>query len=98
MDIVVPKIQAHFGGDPSKKIADVLAIPLLWACHEPSLSHMISDAVRARVREGYNTIHGEHAGNYNPVEKVPLHISRIENQVFIQDTLDIGGGNVGGGA
>jgi hypothetical protein len=98
MDIVVPKIQAHFGGDPSNKIADVLALPLLWACHEPSLSHMISDAVRTRVREGYNTIRGGNAADYNPVEKVPLHISRIENQVFIQDALDIGGGNVGGGA
>lgn len=99
---VVPKIYEHFSGDESNKIADVLALPLLWACHEPALAHMISPAVRARVQAGYNTIRGAHPADYNPVVKVPLHISRVENQVFIQEALAggvDGNGNVvvGGG-
>ena len=48
---VVPKIYEHFSGDESNKIADVLALPLLWACHEPALAHMILPAVRARVQD-----------------------------------------------
>jgi hypothetical protein len=87
--IVVPKIDEHFV-DPSNTIANVLSLPLLWACHEPSLVHMMSDAVRARVQEGYNTIRGGQSASYNPVMKVPLHISRIENQVFIEEALTVG--------
>jgi hypothetical protein len=96
---VVPKMHEHFSQEPSNKIADVLALPLLWACHEPSLVHMISTAVRTRVQAGYNTIRGGHPASYNPVKKIPLHISRIENQVFIEDSgLDEPGigGNDGG--
>lgn len=94
MNTVAPKIHEHFSVDPSNKIADILAVALLWACHEPSVSHMISNAVRTRVQDGYNTIRGAHTADYNPVVKVPLHISRVENQVFIEDAI---GGNTGGG-
>jgi len=96
MTVVAPKINEHFGGvDPSNRIADVLALPLLWACHEPSLSHLMSTLVRDRVLEGYSMIHGGHPADYNPVVKVPLHVSRVENQVFIQEAIDLGNGDNG---
>jgi hypothetical protein len=38
---VAPKMHEHFGADQINLIADVLALPLLWACHEPSVAHMI---------------------------------------------------------
>jgi hypothetical protein len=31
--IGTPKMNEHFGADKSNTIADVLALPLLWACH-----------------------------------------------------------------
>jgi hypothetical protein len=89
---VAPKMHEHFGVDPSNLISDVLALPLLWACHEPSLSHMIHPQVLSRVQQGYNSIRGKHGNTYNPVYKVPLHISRVENLVFIQDAVTMGEG------
>jgi hypothetical protein len=44
------------------------------------------------VKQGYNSIHGQHDVTYNPVYKVPLQISRVENLVFIQDTVAMGEG------
>jgi hypothetical protein len=87
---VAPNMHKHFGADPSSSIADVLTLPLLWACHEPSLAHMIHPQVLSRVHQGYNSIRGQHGITYNPVYKVPLHTSRVENLVFIQDVVAIG--------
>jgi hypothetical protein len=64
---VAPKIHEHFGADPHNFIADVLALPLLWACHEPSLDHVIHPQVLSRVQHGYNSIRGKHGNTYNPV-------------------------------
>jgi hypothetical protein len=89
---VAPTMHEHFGADPSNSIADVMALPLLWACHEPSLAHMINPQVLARVQQGYNIIYGKHGITYNPVYKVTLHISRVENLVFIQDAVTMGEG------
>jgi hypothetical protein len=88
--IVTPKMHEHFGADQSNNIADVLALPLLWASHESTLAHMIAPGVRLRIQQGYNSIRGANTATYNPVIKVPLHISRVENQVFIQDTIALG--------
>jgi hypothetical protein len=85
MTIVAPKLTEHFEADPSNTIADVLAVPLLWAYHDPSVSHMIAPQVLNRVRAGYNTICGGHPEDYNPVKKVPLHIFRVENQIQIEE-------------
>jgi hypothetical protein len=71
---VAPKMQEHFGADPSNSIVDVLALSLIWVCHEPSFAHMIHPQVLARVQQGYNIIRGKHSITYNPVYKVPLHI------------------------
>ena len=87
MDTVVPSIKQFFElheGEESNKIADVLAPALLWVCMTPGLEHMVSDEVLTRVRDGYAAIRGQHPVDYNPVEKVPLSIYRIENQVHIE--------------
>jgi hypothetical protein len=96
-NVVVPKIREHFSSDASNGIPRILALPLLWACHIACLLHMISPAVKARVQRGYNTIRGRNPVEYNPVVKVPLHVSRVENQVFIEDALTMNTGNGGGG-
>jgi hypothetical protein len=82
----------HFGADPSNLIVDALAMPLLWACHEPRWAHMIHPQVLYRLHQGYSSIHGKYGNTYNPVYKVPLHISRVENLVFIQDAVTMGEG------
>jgi hypothetical protein len=88
----------HFGADPSNFIATVLALPLLWACHETSLFHVIHPQVMSRVQQGYNSIRGQHGITYNPVYKVPLHISRVEKLVFIQDAGAMGEVEATGGS
>jgi hypothetical protein len=40
----------------------------------------------------------EDSVTYNPVYKVSLHISRVENRVFIQDAVTIGEGEATGGS
>jgi hypothetical protein len=50
--IVTPKLFEHFGADQSDHIADVLSLSILWAYHDPSLSHMLSQEVNSRVQEG----------------------------------------------
>jgi hypothetical protein len=89
---VAPKMHAHFGVDPSNCIVSVLELPLLWACHEPSLAHMIHPQVLSRVQQGYISISIQHGVTYNPMYKVPLHILRVENLVFIQDAIAMGEG------
>jgi hypothetical protein len=89
---VTPNMHEHFGADPINLIADVLALSLLWACHETSLAHMIHPQVLSRVQQGYTNICGKHGNTYNAVYKVPLHISRVENVIFIQDPVTMGEG------
>jgi hypothetical protein len=68
---VAPKMHHHFGADPRNSIADMLALPLLWACREPSLAHMINPQELSRVQQGYTIIRGQHGITYNPVYKPP---------------------------
>jgi hypothetical protein len=65
----------------------VLALPLLWAAHQPGLEHMLSNVVRMRIKEGYNEIRGDNDPDWNPVEKVPLVVTRVENQLVIDELL-----------
>jgi hypothetical protein len=53
---------------------------------------MIHPQVLSRVHQGYNIIRGQHGITCNPVQKVPLHISCVENLVFIQDAVTMGEG------
>jgi len=84
-ELVVPGISQLFSIDESNNIADVLGPVLLWACHKEACSEMMSRVVRDRVREAYNSIRGTHLPDYNPVEKVLLHVFMIENVVHIDE-------------
>jgi Transcriptional activator of glycolytic enzymes len=86
-DVVCPGIFKHFENDSNNKIGHVLALPLLWAAHQPGLEHMMSNLVRMRIKEGYNGIRGDNDADWNPVEKVPLVITRVENQLVIDELV-----------
>ena len=76
-----------FFTDESNRITQVLAPVLLWAAHNPDLKDLMSDQVRERIKRGYAQIRGDHhPADYNPVEKVPLLVFRVENQVHIEET------------
>jgi hypothetical protein len=93
---VVPAIHSFFSQEESNHIAAVLAPVLLYACHVPELSHLILPAVRQRVVEGYRAIAApDKPADYNPVEKIPLHIYRIENQVNIEEMVPMAGDRAG---
>jgi hypothetical protein len=81
---VMPKMYEDYD------IPTVLALPLLWACQEPSLTHMIHQQVLSRVQQGDNSIRGQHTITFTLVYKVPLHILRLENLVFIKDAVAMG--------
>ena len=98
---VVPGIHEHFADDTANRIADVLALPLLWACLDPVASQLISPAVGGRVSANW-TIHcveHELPRDRNPVEKVVLQVHRYENQLVIDELLavpEVVGGNGNG--
>lgn len=73
----------------------MLSPALLWVCHQDGLEHMVSDGIQTRVRNAYNTIRGTNPQDYNPVEKVPLHIYQIENEIQIEESLPLEDGTGG---
>jgi Transcriptional activator of glycolytic enzymes len=97
-DVVCPGIFKHFENDANNKIGSVLALPLLWAAHQPGLEHLMSNVVRQRIKEGYNVIRGDNDPDWNPVVKVPLVITRVENQLVIDKLLPGPDGPGDGGA
>ena len=85
-EVVVPGIFSRYS-DESNQIASVLAPALLWAAHNEDLAHMMSSQVRKRIIDGYALIRGNHPADYIPVDKIPLHIFRVENQVMIEELV-----------
>lgn len=94
---VVPGIRDHYDTDPNNRIADVLALPLLYACLEPGLEHLMEPAVRQRVMSAWEQMREEedHELEWNPVQKVVLQVHRYENTLVIDELLTMG--NNGGG-
>lgn len=88
---VVPNIAQRFGADRSNRIADVLGPALLWVCHEPGFEHLVSDDLREWVQAAYNRIRGDNPADYNPVEKVPLHVYRVENDIRVEERVQFEG-------
>ena len=87
MTNVVPGIKTHFT-DPSNKIAEVLSMPVLWCAFQPGLEHMLSEDVRARICNAYESIRpDEFHADWNPIVKVPLIVTRVENQLCIDKML-----------
>jgi hypothetical protein len=87
-ETVAPAMTAFFT-DESNHIAELLALPLLYAAHVPALAHMMTDTVRNRIINGYRAIRQDHPVEFNPVHKVPLHVYQVENQVFIEELVGL---------
>jgi hypothetical protein len=77
--MVTPKMHEHFCADQSNIIVYVLGLRLLWEFHDPTLAHMIDPEVRLRIQQRYNSIRSANTATYEPVTKVTLHISCVEN-------------------
>jgi hypothetical protein len=84
LDRVVPNISAFYS-EESNYIGNVLGPAVLFAAHVPSLSHLFKPQVLRRIKDGYAGIRQQHPANYNPVEKVPLHVYRVENNTVIEE-------------
>jgi hypothetical protein len=65
---------ANFFPEEHNKIAEMLGLPLLWACFDTAAQHLVASEVQTRIVKGYNHIRGENNKDYNPVEKVLLHV------------------------
>ena len=91
-DNVVPRLK-DFYEDASCHVAEVLALPLLYACMDDTLQARVPQAIRDRVRAGYAEIRTLEEG-VNPVMKVPLTVYQINGQLFIDELQ----GNVDHGA
>jgi Transcriptional activator of glycolytic enzymes len=91
---VVPGIRDHYQADAANRIADVLALPLLFACLEPGCEDLMTPAVYGRVRGSWIALSTqlEHDKDWNPVEKVVLQVHRYENQLVIDELLALPGG------
>ena len=83
-ECVAPAMTGFFR-EESNHIAEILALPVLYAAHVPALAHMFKPAVRARIVNGYAAIRQQHPADYNPVQKVPLHVFQVENTVHIEE-------------
>jgi hypothetical protein len=95
---VVPGIALQFSQDANNRIADVLALPLLFACMDPALEHLMHPEVRDQVRTAWHFLRGNnHTAEWNPVEKVVLQVHRYENELVIDELLSLGN-NGGAGA
>jgi Transcriptional activator of glycolytic enzymes len=100
---VVPCIRELYANDVANRIADVLALPLLYAVLEPGLEDTMTATVYGRVRAAWiaHCVQHEMDAQVNPVEKVVLQVHRYENQLVIDELLSLGGfgggGNNGGG-
>jgi len=95
---VVPGISDHYDTDENNKIADVLALPLLFACLQSELDHLMSQEVRDRVQNAWEQLRGDHEPEWNPVEKVVLQVHRYENELVIDELLSMGDSNGGDGS
>ena len=87
-DLLFCRINAFFSADESNRIAEILALPVLWCAMQPGLENMLSAAVRARIRIAYELIRPDdfHA-DWNPVIKVPLIVTRLENVLCSDEML-----------
>ena len=65
-----------------------MAMPVLWCAFQPGLEYMLSTDVCARIRHAYESICPEdfHA-DWNPIVKVPLVVTRVENSLCIDGML-----------
>jgi hypothetical protein len=82
-DNVVPHILLRFPRE-SSRVGMTLALPLLWACMEPTMQAFVPADLRQRVRHAYEVIRQLEEG-VNPVKKVLLVVYRVEDQLMIDE-------------
>ena len=90
MEVVVPNISLFFANeDETNKVAEVLALPLLFAAFEVGVWECVmSSLVRERIVAGYKQLRGDNfLKGYNPVKKVPLVVHQIENILAIDELV-----------
>ena len=82
-DKVVPHTLIRFPRE-SSRVGMTLALPLLWACMEPTLQAFVPADLRQRVQHAYEEIRQLEEG-VNPVKKVLLVVYRVEDQLMIDE-------------
>ena len=85
-EYVVPSMRAFFGEE--NRISDVLALPLLWACFEPTMQDRVPAVIRNRIREAY-TLCRRLDEDVNPVCKIQLTVYRVADQVCVDELTGI---------
>jgi hypothetical protein len=97
---VFPSISKQYEDDAANMIADVLALPLLFAVMEPGCQDMVTLAVFGRVCAAWTTMCVQHElqSDWNPVEKVVIQVHCYENQLVIDELLALPGGGGGNNA
>jgi hypothetical protein len=80
---VVPHTAARFGHD--RQLIRVLGLTLLWACMDEEMEESVPLSLKNRVSSAwYLSDQAINIGpNVNPVEKVPLVIYRVNDQVAV---------------
>jgi hypothetical protein len=64
----------------------VLGLPVLYAAHQPELEHLLPEDMLLSIRQAYTAIHpDDFHEDWNPVIRVPLVVSRVENQLVIDE-------------
>jgi hypothetical protein len=94
-EYVVPGLIGFYGEDNG--LADVLSLPLLWACLDPSMEERVDPVIRTRIREAYALVRRLDEG-VNPVKKVQLTVYRIADQVCVDELQGVDGSDGGGAA
>lgn len=86
-EFVVPGIKLYFAAD--EKMADVLALPLLYAALDDHLTDALTVPVTlsTRIRSAYERVRIL-PPNINPVQKVPLTIYRVNDALCMDSTVN----------
>mmetsp|Transcript_36970 Transcript_36970/g.89819 ORF Transcript_36970/g.89819 Transcript_36970/m.89819 type:complete len:692 (-) Transcript_36970:70-2145(-) len=91
---VIPKIRAKFRRD--NRLCRVLALTLLYACMQDDI--LVPTEIKNRVRTAYGELNLD---IQQPVQKIPLFVHRVEDQLAIDEAIVIdgeGGAGAGRGA
>ena len=85
---VVPGIHNQFSADPSNRVADVLSHAVLFAACQPGLEHLLPLGVGDRIRHAWTQVRPEdYHEDWNPIVRMPILVSRVENQLVIDDLM-----------
>jgi hypothetical protein len=95
MENVVPSMRAYYSNDNT--ICHVLALPLLYACLHPDLMDTVPLTIALPIQQAYERVRVLEA-NVNPVKKVHLSITRLQDRLCIDEVevIEIDGEIVGG--